>query len=1632
MANQGGVQGPEPLYHYQKIENTFPEKVPPTNVQETILYKLNETKEAYAKHILRAGIVLTIIPLAILCLAKKMDTEMVKKAWHGEVKRTLPAKEGDPARIQSLFDKFLEKEYSLAKGTELTGLIDTTNLNPRYINESLMRLRNDKDQLMKFVNMLSPEQMENFPASAIPYLDVTKLTEDERLGNGQIKVGQISVLFGLHDPITHEDEDSLARLALLTGEQLNSLLPKFKPAQITAALRFVYQDLTSEKLKKASIEFQQYKEALREEGPDTSYKIDREKLSHSVQHDLERLQALDLSKLSDLQAQGYVDMLKNTDTDNERVRLFAALTPKQFSDLRGKVTLEDIVANPQEVHDFALDNDPSFYLQGGDVPQLSEDKIPQLITKLNSYNAAVNTPAQKQFVNSFRKLNEAQTTCFTDFIRDSDQIEEGKRPALNAMIVNSQKLDTPQHFLSGYPVVVKPDEKERLIALLNTYDPDGPQSVPMQRFSNALPNLTEDQLIGLHGFVKESPDLSRALKTILTDKLMEALATSGGYVLGNSATLLEDQGNVKRIREGAKTYLTYVCDQYDINKDDNGQVPKFKSFIGGIKKLSTIEKDCLKSFISSSQLDPVKKLTISNNMDELHAHPSAFLATYLDDDNLETLDVSQKREPELAELLSTYQANQANQDSGIRLFLRDLPQLNVEELYVLLEYVRNVGVLDEVKQIGLEGRLLAVLLMKVRRPETFFITTEDRRVRVKENLKDLLTEILNNPGSALNTQFMNNVGKLSFIQKLRLKDFINANTSKVNEDEREALCDRIDRAVVNEPVAIVPPNQQVQPQVQPVVEQQVPVVEQPVVINPEDELPSLDLPEDANQGVVPDPLAPNSVIPQAQGGGQTEIPIQQEPIPNVVPDIKPQVEVKPIDIHEDVEIEISAEKPIVTTPEVTEKGRLVPNKGTNVGTLGAKWTFDSDHLPIGCSLQLGDGETKSTINVASINICNTKKVEKAVIKNDVYKVSGAQGLDGSNMTIHHNKGKKVEGGLTQRELNTVEYIVDMLIPKNLGTLPRDVVCVQECSQEVRLVLEKKLKDKGFIFVKANISNPKQVSQLYIYNSKKLSLAKVIVDETFKHPTKKTVIMHFVDNKKNAFSLVGTHLPLENNKEKIEQLGGVLKDLVLDNQDDTVLLMGDMSAGTNDVSKGIAKAFEGGSIFEPVTNGTPTYINVKKESVDNDSIHIFKGKNSSCVENKPEEILPGLDSVAVLLTKSDEKTQPPLQKQESIPKQNIPKQEPVQETKPIAKAPLDPKESLQKLDQEFWKVYNKESVSVILADMPSNEKLSLVNEMIRDVKTVKPSKEVAQTFAKSVIQMKQPSSLKVETPQSKWRNEMIKERDSLLTRFTTAGDGSCGLHALFDERQMIDGILTYKCDAKTKRAKFCKWLQERFEADNLPETIKGHLLSFLVNPGLLQSFKYTSLNTAIGKYYIKHRPDPKVFVSDEMENNFIQDKEMFKAYLGYLSRTGVDLYQEELEAAAMCFGKTIELFEPGMYPSTTKVSSRKLNDQEGLPVVTMWYNGSTHYEKAVRIQPKKDVITEEQVVQTDKKESPKVTVQPQKPEVKLETKPVVEEKEVKEEVKIEKQVKTEAPVTTSQKKLVNLPPKWKYIPKDKRK
>jgi hypothetical protein len=178
-------------------------------------------------------------------------------------------------------------------------------------------------------------------------------------------------------------------------------------------------------------------------------------------------------------------------------------------------------------------------------------------------------------------------------------------------------------------------------------------------------------------------------------------------------------------------------------------------------------------------------------------------------------------------------------------------------------------------------------------------------------------------------------------------------------------------------------------------------------------------------------------------------------------------------------------------------------------------------------------------------------------------------------------------------------------------------------------------------------------------------------------------------------------------------------------------------------------------------------------------------------------------------------------------------------------------------------------------------------------------------------------------------------------FPTLGDGSCGLHALRGE--LVKG--SYKTNASADRKEFCDRLRQLKQENKLPSSIVNVLEDYFSHFNLAPNgFKTEKVLIKYAEYRNGYDALSKE-QKDAKRADFVNDPVIFEAYLKNLQDTRVHLLQEELIAAAECFGMNLVLYQPGWGKDSQigRTECRHGSDED--ETIAVWHNGFNHYQRA---------------------------------------------------------------------------------------
>ena len=271
--------------------------------------------------------------------------------------------------------------------------------------------------------------------------------------------------------------------------------------------------------------------------------------------------------------------------------------------------------------------------------------------------------------------------------------------------------------------------------------------------------------------------------------------------------------------------------------------------------------------------------------------------------------------------------------------------------------------------------------------------------------------------------------------------------------------------------------------------------------------------------------------------------------------------------------------------------------GVVVGELQERWTFPSDHLPIGATV---DG-----LKIASWNVLNTLFIE--------WIERNGQGLARSLLVAGQTLVN--EEGLTRRDQIVADAILQM-IQKG-----RQMIALQECSQPFIQELQRLLPSKMALILRSSPFSMDQEAIVYDTDVLKVDHPQTIEGIYSTHPKRKlmTVVFQRLD-KHNKLSVVNVHIPGEPGGPAHFELARFVASC-----QGPCLALGDFNFDEQQMKD----AFDGfsarGRLLSPYcTNIQPVVL--RSRCLD----HFYVSDGVAAALDPPEELVSGLSSMVDLL------------------------------------------------------------------------------------------------------------------------------------------------------------------------------------------------------------------------------------------------------------------------------------------------------------------------------------------------------------------------------------------------------------------
>lgn len=279
-----------------------------------------------------------------------------------------------------------------------------------------------------------------------------------------------------------------------------------------------------------------------------------------------------------------------------------------------------------------------------------------------------------------------------------------------------------------------------------------------------------------------------------------------------------------------------------------------------------------------------------------------------------------------------------------------------------------------------------------------------------------------------------------------------------------------------------------------------------------------------------------------------------------------------------------------------------------VGELGGKWVFPSDHLPVGA--------TVNDFHVASWNVLNSHWISW-IEKN-------GQGLAASLIMQEHQYIN--DAGLTLRDQHIVQDILKML---KHPTHPRSILGLQECSPA--FIEELKAQLPPHILIVYSSITPVKDQDILLYNTR---LFQVVPEGTFiaeqGYPSAPgRQIMDLVLLHKGTgqqFRLINAHVPGDPALSCRDEFA---RYVISSHSNLPMIVMGDMNANIIQMQEAFDLATKEHLKENPFLNcfSYYTHIGTHREAKVIDHILVdMSHPGVTALPNEPEEVLPGLQKI----------------------------------------------------------------------------------------------------------------------------------------------------------------------------------------------------------------------------------------------------------------------------------------------------------------------------------------------------------------------------------------------------------------------
>lgn len=279
--------------------------------------------------------------------------------------------------------------------------------------------------------------------------------------------------------------------------------------------------------------------------------------------------------------------------------------------------------------------------------------------------------------------------------------------------------------------------------------------------------------------------------------------------------------------------------------------------------------------------------------------------------------------------------------------------------------------------------------------------------------------------------------------------------------------------------------------------------------------------------------------------------------------------------------------------------------GVYVGELQEKWQFPSDHVPIGMTFE--------NLNFVSWNVLDAKFMNWVTEKN-------SQGLSRSMIVDEHVYIG--DSNLTVRDKHVIDLILQTI---SHPTHPRSLLSLQECGEPFIEELSSRVPAHFEMISNRDRGEAVLIDRRCFEIVAAKEVSDIFADAPYR--TFQDITLRRLDNGQ-LLRLVNAHLPGDPTKPARFEFAQYLAktfDPAL-----TTLAMGDMNFNELEMADAMARAFRNNSpfsLYSPYcTNVSPDVFNSKAI----DHFLVYSPSESSVELNAPDQIMPGLASVAALL------------------------------------------------------------------------------------------------------------------------------------------------------------------------------------------------------------------------------------------------------------------------------------------------------------------------------------------------------------------------------------------------------------------